>query len=441
MADRTGVSLKFCIVLDQDFYSDMAQALARLRPCVEIDEYSGMMRSRCRVPSYSRYFIVGTLVLEDNRAGKGLTSPAGSLAVDTSEESAPRTIRVSYDGSNAISVCSADGQYLLSGAEDTHLIIKHSRDNTVIGNIELHGDDLVFAAAFSLDGAVLVIAFRYGVCNVWNVAALHEEPQTAKTSAPISALGGTSDGTFNIWDANNPALLQSTQYDGAATFIVFSADGRMMATSGTEQACRVWDIASLDLNAPKLVLSGHSDVITSAAFSHNRQHIVTRLHDCGCHVWSTDSGRELARLYLYPRPVRSVAFSPDGARIVSNSDDATLNVLDVQTGAGMLSLEVQRGTVCGIAYSPEGAYIACASTGGTVSVGNAGDGELVRTNGMHDRGGAVASVYLHFAPEWDGHCEGTRSRGSGSEMLAATCDDSAKIVGLRCLVHYRHLFN
>ncbi|OJT02397.1 hypothetical protein TRAPUB_7050 [Trametes pubescens] len=48
-----------------------------------------------------------------------------------------------------------------------------------------------------------------------------------------------TDGTFNLWDAKNLKPLGLAQYDGVVSFIVFSLNGRMMATGGTERVCRV----------------------------------------------------------------------------------------------------------------------------------------------------------------------------------------------------------
>lgn len=146
--------------------------------------------------------------------------------------------------------------------------MKDSRGITIIGTIELHGDDTV---------SVLAVVFQSWILKLWNVTALHEEPHTAnlEASVPIIALAftpdrsrllsGTTSGTLSTWVASNLALLYITRYGSTFAFIVFSPDGRMMAISGT-QAFRAWDVADFHLGTPKLMLSGLTNVIASVTF-------------------------------------------------------------------------------------------------------------------------------------------------------------------------------
>lgn len=200
--------------------------------------------------------------------------------------------------------------------------MKDSRGITIIGTIELHGDDTV---------SVLAVAFRSWILKLWNVTALHEEPHTAnlEASVPIIALAftpdrsrllsGTTSGTLSIWEASNLALSHITRYDSTFAFIVFSPDGRMMATSRTE-AFRAWDLADFHLGMPKNMLWGLTGVVASVEFSQDGQRSVTSSRDCGWCVWCTDDGREFVWLYEYPRPM------PHSARVVVGWDRAMVKV-------------------------------------------------------------------------------------------------------------------
>ena len=56
-------------------------------------------------------------------------------------------------------------------------------------------------------------------------------------------------------------------------------------------------------------------------------------------VWDADKGQELLTLKGHTDRVTSVAFSPDGKRIVSGSDDKTVKVWDARQGQELLSLK------------------------------------------------------------------------------------------------------
>jgi WD40 repeat protein len=76
--------------------------------------------------------------------------------------------------------------------------------------------------------------------------------------------------------------------------------------------------------------TGHTDSVSSVAFSPDGQHIVSGSWDRTIRVWNAMTGETAAGPFTgHTGWVESVAFSPDGQYIVSGSIDRTIRVSNV----------------------------------------------------------------------------------------------------------------
>src|SRR5205085_1883971 len=75
-----------------------------------------------------------------------------------------------------------------------------------------------------------------------------------------------------------------------------------------------------------LILKGHTDRVTSVAFSPNGKRIVSGGSDNTARVWDAQTGKELCLLAGHTDQVNAVAFSPEGYRIITGSSDNTARV-------------------------------------------------------------------------------------------------------------------
>ncbi|KIM28371.1 hypothetical protein M408DRAFT_57282, partial [Serendipita vermifera MAFF 305830] len=81
------------------------------------------------------------------------------------------------------------------------------------------------------------------------------------------------------------------------------------------------------------ILFGHTDIVSSVAFSPDGKRIVSGSSDKTVRVWDAETGQAVGAPFQgHDQGVNSVAFSPDGKRIVSGSDDKTVRVWDAETG-------------------------------------------------------------------------------------------------------------
>ncbi len=75
-------------------------------------------------------------------------------------------------------------------------------------------------------------------------------------------------------------------------------------------------------------MKGHTDSVTSVAFSPEGKRLALASFDGTVKMWDATSGQEMLTLKGHTSVVRSVAFSADGKRLASASEDGTVKVWD-----------------------------------------------------------------------------------------------------------------
>ena len=80
------------------------------------------------------------------------------------------------------------------------------------------------------------------------------------------------------------------------------------------------------------MLSGHTDSVTSVAWSWNDSKIVSGSMDNTVNIWNAVTGQIIKTLLGHTDSVNSVAWSHDGLRIVSGSFDNTVKIWNAVTG-------------------------------------------------------------------------------------------------------------
>lgn len=110
---------------------------------------------------------------------------------------------------------------------------------------------------------------------------------------------------------------------------VWSADGRRVATVGSDHVIRVWDG---DKGKPVSLLKGHADWVLSACFSPDGRTLVTASDDGTARVWDVETGKELLALTGHTAGLNRALFDATGRRIVTAGEDDTARLWDAATG-------------------------------------------------------------------------------------------------------------
>jgi Tol biopolymer transport system component len=162
-----------------------------------------------------------------------------------------------------------------------------------------------------------------------------------------------------VWDAQTGQELLALQgHTDWVTSVAFSPDSARLASCSLENGVKLWDART---GQELLSLKGF---FSRVAFSPDGTRLATGSLDSDptvkstVKVWDARTGQELLTLRGHTQPALHMTFSSDGTRLASGSLDRTVRVWDARTGQELLTLEGHTGGVSSLAFSPDGARLA-----------------------------------------------------------------------------------
>lgn len=177
-------------------------------------------------------------------------------------------------------------------------------------------DGRVRALAFSPDGRQLAAARDDGTVDVFGLAAAGRGISLAHETDP-GVVTPTAGGGIQ-WKAPG--------YGSEVTSVVFSSDGRWLATADNDGAARVWDAAT----GRELQKFAHDDGVSIVAFDNASSLLASGSKDGTARVWDLATGQERLRI-VHEAEVRDLGFSPDGRLLATISTDGVMTLSDVRT--------------------------------------------------------------------------------------------------------------
>ena len=183
----------------------------------------------------------------------------------------------------------------------------------------------------------------------------------------------SKDHTLRLWDATTGrarAILRG--HDEEVNWAAFSPDGALLVSAGDEGRIILWDVAT---GRERRRLQESGDAVTAAAWASTGRWLATAGRDEMIHLWDMQSGKEQFVLSGHTKPVESLAFSPDGRSLASAGQDGGVWIWDVESrqGRGLSNYDSPpfRISIQTVAWSRDGRRLAAAGGDGTVRLWDA----------------------------------------------------------------------
>lgn len=164
-------------------------------------------------------------------------------------------------------------------------------------------------------------------------------------------------------------------HTASARQVVFSPDGRLIASAGWDQTVIVWDVAGgQPAYAP---LQGHTDVINGVAFGADDL-LASGSKDGTVRLWRASTGEAVGQPLEAGAAVWSIAFSPDGRLLAAGRADGVIVIWD--TAAARRVRELSQGhsdVVYRLVFSPDGRLLASGGADSLVRLWQVETGEPV----------------------------------------------------------------
>ncbi|MEV4129163.1 hypothetical protein, partial [Nocardia sp. NPDC049707] len=176
-----------------------------------------------------------------------------------------------------------------------------------------------------------------------------------------------SDETFHAIRnaASNPRTAKLTGHTNSVTSVAFSPDGHMLATGGYDGTVRLWDpVTQKQIGEP---LTGPTSGLFSVAFSPDGHMLATGGFDGTVRLWDPVTRQQIGEPLTIHTDISSVTFSPDSHTLATSIGDGTVRLWDLVTRQQIGEpLTGHTDRVFSVAFSPDGHTLATGSDDSTV---------------------------------------------------------------------------
>jgi WD40 repeat protein len=287
---------------------------------------------------------------------------------------------------------SPDGKTLAAGYSDGAVELWSVATGRLERSMRGH-EGWVQSVTFSPDGQTLASTGRDATIRVWDVASGkqknilrgHTNRVWSLACSPdgVTLASGGSDGSIRLWDWTAPRKPTTLSMDAATIrCAAFSPDDSWLVlgltdTNNPNGNLIWWDAVSGEQRDSVLA---HVEGVTSLTFSPDGLRLATGGADQAVRLWDATT-HQLQKELPVPGQVLSLAFSPDGATLAVSlfvDDKGKIELWDLETSTVQATFLEDDRTVHAVTFSPDGQSLAAAGTEGVVEVWRLSDRQVVK---------------------------------------------------------------
>ena len=286
---------------------------------------------------------------------------------------------------------SPDGKTLASGSSE-QILLWDTATSTHEATLFV-GDWATNASlAFSSDGRTLASEGGSGI-HLWDIssrthsATIRGYGQTISGYVRHRSIAFSPNGRFlarsagnsvQLWYAGRTYKTALTGHTDDISSIAFSPDSQTLASGSADNTVRLWEV---ETDTHKATFTGHTDIVVSVAFSPDGSLLASGSDDNTIILWDVDTGEPKTTFIGHTNGINDVAFSPDGKTLASCGyrDDTTVKLWDVDTGTLKTTFFGHLYGITELAFSPDGQTLASGGWDGIVLLWDLNPGAAVET--------------------------------------------------------------
>lgn len=253
---------------------------------------------------------------------------------------------------------SPDSKYIVTASDDKTARVWDAQTGDSLHTLRGHELE-VNGATFSADGSLVLTSSFDGTVRLWemsagrSVALLRPADEDRKQN-PVSSAALSPDGRLvavayydengevYVWNAQTRRKVATLRgHTNVVSSVAFSRDGQKAVTASLDGIARIWDTTTWKQFRS---FDNHGASLRGATLSYDSKYLLTwggRTAD----IWGVSEGQKLSVLREHSEMITSAYFSPDSRLVVTSSKDGTVQAWDVISQESLIELKEQQPVV------------------------------------------------------------------------------------------------